>query len=446
MGFLNEITNQARRTAVDLVCGEDIEKCTPFSPEVPEDLTSWLPDLFDRFPIVFPWSKPKSIDPNEHNVWLLDNTAFRTPSQNGHKERPELEELVDVKHSKPTSPDGSAVKAESTWQAEFVAAYFIKNSGKDLAGATGALIKALNISEDDVATKERISKRLQNFTDAVLPHRTVRISIGGAEHQTLGPSNMSGISAGVHSLHLQPTEPQIHNDAIALPAPSVLPSTTVFAEENGWGVISDIDDTIKVTQTTDPIGILRNTFTVETPEPVAGTPQLYKQIHSLLGAPAWFYLSASPYNLYPFLKDFRDAHFPQGTMILRDASWQNLGGLITSLQAGTQNYKDDRIAKIHSWFPQRKFICIGDSTQSDPESYGDMARRYPGWIRAIFVRRVPPITGMSEDKNKMERFEKAFEGLERRLWYVYDEARELAERVEELSRDGDAMVGGEHFG
>ena len=28
--------------------------------------------------------------------------------------------------------------------------------------------------------------------------------------------------------------------------------------------------------------------------------------------------------------------------------------------------------KINSWLPKRKMICIGDSTQSDPEAYGEM--------------------------------------------------------------------------
>jgi phosphatidate phosphatase APP1 len=27
--------------------------------------------------------------------------------------------------------------------------------------------------------------------------------------------------------------------------------------------------------------------------------------------------------------------------------------------------------KIQSWLPQRRVICIGDSTQSDPEAYGE---------------------------------------------------------------------------
>lgn len=134
----------------------------------------------------------------------------------------------------------------------------------------------------------------------------------------------------------------------------------------------DIDDTIKITMTSDPIGILRSTF-IDTPKPVAGMPELYQYISSLLSKEApFFYLSASPYNLYPFLSAFRNVHYPQGTMILRDASWMNLAGLLENLTLGVQEYKVDRMNKIHKWLPGRSMICIGDSTQKDPESYAEM--------------------------------------------------------------------------
>lgn len=102
-------------------------------------------------------------------------------------------------------------------------------------------------------------------------------------------------------------------------------------------------------------------------------PELYKHIHSLIKPnSSWFYLSASPYNLYPFLRDFRQTHYPHGTIILRDSSWMSVRGLLTTLTLGTEDYKVDRMEKIHSWLPRRKMICVGDSTQSDPEAYGEM--------------------------------------------------------------------------
>lgn len=102
-------------------------------------------------------------------------------------------------------------------------------------------------------------------------------------------------------------------------------------------------------------------------------PELYRHIQTLINDTSpWFYLSASPYNLYPFLREFREEHYPHGTIILRDSSWMSIPGLLSNLTLGTEDYKIDRMEKIHSWLPKRKLILIGDSTQSDPESYGEM--------------------------------------------------------------------------
>jgi phosphatidate phosphatase APP1 len=102
-------------------------------------------------------------------------------------------------------------------------------------------------------------------------------------------------------------------------------------------------------------------------------PELYAYLQKVVTDTApFFYLSASPYNLYSFLRDFRQEFYPQGTLILRDASWRNLSGLLSNLTLGTQEYKVDRMKKINSWLPRRKMICIGDSTQTDPEAYGEM--------------------------------------------------------------------------
>lgn len=86
--------------------------------------------------------------------------------------------------------------------------------------------------------------------------------------------------------------------------------------------------------TPDPLGVLKSTF-VEEPEVIKGMPELYRSIDTSF-KPAWFYLSASPYNLYPFLHEFINANFKQGTIILRDKSWMFFAGLLQSLTEGVQ--------------------------------------------------------------------------------------------------------------
>ena len=85
-------------------------------------------------------------------------------------------------------------------------------------------------------------------------------------------------------------------------------------------------------------------------------------------------------------------------------------------------------------------ICIGDSTQSDPEAYAEAYKKHPGWIRAIWIRKAEDVTevtdalpGQSNEKrNEPERFEKAFKDVPKEVWHVFEDPRELYAKVDAL--------------
>lgn len=182
--------------------------------------------------------------------------------------------------------------------------------------------------------------------------------------------------------------------------------------------------------TPDPLGVLKSTF-VDEPEVIKGMPELYKTLDKAY-TPSWFYLSASPYNLYSFLHEFIATHYHQGTIILRDASWMFFAGFLQSLTEDVQSYKVDRIRKIHSWLPKRKVICIGDSTQSDPESYAEAYKEFPGWIKAIYINKVTDAPHM-ERKNDSKRFEEAFKDVPKEIWRVFTDPEELKDHARHLA-------------
>ena len=77
---------------------------------------------------------------------------------------------------------------------------------------------------------------------------------------------------------------------------------------------------------------------------------------------------------------------------------------------------------------------MGDSTQSDPEAYGDICRKYPGWVKKVFIRKVVDVAEMKDtDKNTDERFEKAFKGVDRSTWQTFIDPKELSEAVAKLN-------------
>jgi len=161
-------------------------------------------------------------------------------------------------------------------------------------------------------------------------------------------------------------------------------------------------------------------------------PELYGFLKQLLPRDTpWFYLSASPYNLYPFLREFRNRYYPPGAILLRDASWRTIAGLLLALTQGTEEYKAERLRKIHNWFPKRKMILIGDSTQSDPEAYGEIYRLYPGWVKAILIRKATDITAVGiHEKNEPKRFEEAFKDIPRDTWFVFETPRECEQLLQ----------------
>ncbi|KAG9231322.1 hypothetical protein BJ875DRAFT_506751 [Amylocarpus encephaloides] len=344
-----------------------------------------------------PWNPfPQRISAND-TVWLLDNTAYRNPKT-------------------------------GQWEAEFVAAVFDKDSGVEVSTVVADVAEKLGIGKGDAA-EARIQERLMPFVQEILPGRVVNVDVAGKQPLRLGPGGRNGISSDIKTIpHAQGGE--VLNVVAKVPqgANGILESKMVYAEPEGWGVISDIDDTIKVTQTSDPIGILRSTFVADA-TPVSGMPELYAYLQTLItNTSPWFYLSASPYNLYLFLSGFRQRYFPQGTMVLRDSSWMNLGGLLSNLTLGTQQYKVAEMDKMNSWLPKRRMICIGDSTQSDPESYGEIFRKYPGWVHVILIRKVTDIASLGiEAKNEPKRFEKAFEGVPKGVWHVFEDPKECYE-------------------
>ena len=352
------------------------------------------------------------VDPERNKVWLLDSTAYWEPQYG--------------------------------WKAEVVACAFAAQGRKktdesiakiaDFVGLDGKM----SMNDDQATTRDRIEERLGPFLDPVSPGRLVRIDIPTSEQTynfVVGPGDPSGVAT--QTLTLPPVPEVRHGGGQVLRPrlhdwpPSSSPTMDLrFEGPDGWLVISDIDDTIKRTMTPDPTGIVRTTF-VEHAQPIPLMPQLYAHVDRQVANPTWFFLSASPYNLYPFLRRFLHGHYPRGTVILRTASVSDPTGLVETVTQNTYEFKTSQIIKIHQWFPRRKVLCVGDSTQKDPETYAEMYRKFPGWIRAIFIRKVTDAPHMT-DKNKQKRFDDAFHGIPPNVYAVFESPNELQHLVSGL--------------
>ena len=144
-----------------------------------------------------------------------------------------------------------------------------------------------------------------------------------------------------------------------------------------FGVISDIDDTIITSNVRNKVRmVLTAAFNnPRTRKPVAGVREFYRALHAD-GRNPFFYVSKSPWNLYPPLLEYLELQgLPPGPILLRDFGWRS-----------NKNHKTETIEDILRTYPALPFVLIGDSGEQDAQIYGDIARRFAGRIRAIYIR------------------------------------------------------------
>ncbi|RYF82031.1 MAG: DUF2183 domain-containing protein [Comamonadaceae bacterium] len=182
----------------------------------------------------------------------------------------------------------------------------------------------------------------------------------------------------------------------------------LLVPEQGLSVISDIDDTVKITQVHDRREMLLNTF-VRPFEAAPGLPEHFRRLARAEGT-RFHYLSASPFQLAPALEDFlqREA-FPAGSLHLRESTrWSTL----IPGSGDSRAHKLGVIAQLLADFPQRPFLLVGDSGEADPDIYAQVAREHPSRIMAIVIRDV------QAQGRGAPRFKDSFAGLPDSLWHL----------------------------
>jgi hypothetical protein len=201
-----------------------------------------MPELFKFIEHLKPHIPPSGIPATERDeIWLMDNTAFR---------------------SSPNDP----------WTAEFVAAYFHHNSegSQKISAAISILMHELGYAENDEETRERIKTRMAPLMRSIASNMTVDVVFepnhagGGQLH--LGPSDGNGISsqlftvpvldpqtgkaplAGTGPIAMTVARPELEG-AEQQSATAILETGRLFlADDGGFGLISDLDDTSKVSK------------------------------------------------------------------------------------------------------------------------------------------------------------------------------------------------------
>ena len=184
---------------------------------------------------------------------------------------------------------------------------------------------------------------------------------------------------------------------------------------SGLSVISDIDNTIKVSEVRNRDALLLNTF-CRPFKAVDGMAELYRAWQT--NGAQFHYLSASPWQLYIPLAEFiGKAGFPAGTFHMKE--FRAKDSRFLALLSDPETFKLKLIRPFFEQFPQRHFVLVGDSGEKDPEIYSQIAREFPDQVRAILIRDV------TKENQGSERYKTAFRNLPEGLSRIFKSPKEL---------------------
>lgn len=158
------------------------------------------------------------------------------------------------------------------------------------------------------------------------------------------------------------------------------------------GIISDIDDTFLISHTRNifrKIYILlfksvndRKVFKDVVPhyQALSSAGRNNKEEQN-----AFFYISSSEWNLYRFIVKFTKIHqLPRAVILLKDIK-RGITDFFFSGR-GNHNHKFDKIKHVLEFYPNLKYVLLGDDSQHDPFLYEQICKIFPVTVKAVYIR------------------------------------------------------------
>ena len=169
---------------------------------------------------------------------------------------------------------------------------------------------------------------------------------------------------------------------------SVTSSVFIVDPQVRIGLVSDIDDTVMVTHLPRILIAGWNTFVRSelVREQVPGMAAMYRSLLADEPQMPVLYLSTGAWNVAPAITRFLRRHdFPLGPLLLTDWGPTNTGWFRSG-----QEHKERELRLLREFFPQVRWILVGDDGQHDPVIYSEFAVEHPEAVEAICIRELTP--------------------------------------------------------
>ena len=172
----------------------------------------------------------------------------------------------------------------------------------------------------------------------------------------------------------------------------------IVSDDEHFGVVSDIDDTVMVSMLPRLVTAARHAFLdrVSSREAVPGMAELLTTLTmssaSSEGVPEGthapiMYLSTGAWNVVPTLRSFLErSGYPAGGFLMTDFGPSNTGWF----RSGPE-HKRRELRRLARMFPHVRWLLVGDDGQRDPEIYAAFARDFPHCVAGIAIRSLSEI-------------------------------------------------------
>lgn len=250
---------------------------------------------------------------------------------------------------------------------------------------------------------DTVKSRMEGILAKTIPNTPLNITVGaGQPVDKLVGASLTTDSFGIFQVSLvTPYRPSYVAVSSILDS-SILQTTTVeIIEPKGVSVITDIDDTIRLTGVLgDKRELFRNIFLKPYAScEIPGVSEWYQELHNTYQCPV-HYVSNSPWQIFNVVYGFMDyLNFPVTSIHLRQYS----GNLVASFTQPSAERKRPSLVSLLEEFPDRKFILIGDTGEQDLEAYMSLLPRYAPQILAIYMRVVAnSLSSLGDDEKVLK--------------------------------------------
>ncbi|KAL8849512.1 MAG: hypothetical protein Q9221_005519 [Calogaya cf. arnoldii] len=184
-------------------------------------------------------------------------------------------------------------------------------------------------------------------------------------------------------------------------------ATAYLVPPTGFTIISDIDDILRITKIYQPKEGLLNSFA----RPFVAwknMPEIYANWSRSIPDFHFHYLTTTPEQITRNYMDFIYKTYPGGSFDTRPLNFSDI--------SATLAIRKFLLDKIFETYPERKFILVADTSNSDVmKAYPQMTKDFPGQVQCIFLRN----TSATDDGNRFPYDTSGFQDLDKNIYMFF---------------------------